>query len=559
MKLNKRSVNRAGVKVRRIIQGVEKSVKIFNIMDVFRSRNGNILSYIKEIKEIDDLAIVKLKGSIDFHTIPVLRANLGSRVNKYLDMDILLDFKEVSRVDSTTLASLIQLLAELKRRNRKLGIMNMTPLLRNYLNITRLKAVVQVYKSQKDAMNDMLGGYPKNKNEASKIKRILFLTTSVGSGHKRAAEAIQAALGAVSRKPLGTQTETYFDYFLPVAEKVAAKVYVKTIQLMRQVLRYVYNVQKEDAGRKPARHFLSIPLIKRYEKAIRNFNPDAIICTQALSSRFISILKETRKIFVPLIAVVTDFDVHPYWFNKHIDRFIVPTDEIKKEFISQGIPADKIYAFGIPIHPNFSKRRNKAALKKRVGLIRDLPVILIMGGGWGLGPIKKAVLRLDNSGINLQLIVITGKNRMLKKELDKSLPRLRIPLKVYGYIRNVDELMEVSDIAVTKPGGLISSELLAKGLPAILVDVIPGQEEANGEYLISKGAACKIEKINQLKEVIQELLENPAELKRMRRKAKAAAKPLAAVESAKLIMDSVDSYSKNSGGALTKREINPKG
>lgn len=253
---------------------------------------------------------------------------------------------------------------------------------------------------------------------------------------------------------------------------------------------------------------------------------------------------------------MTDFDVHPYWFNKHVDKFIVPTDEIKKEFIAKGIAADKIYAFGIPIHPHFSKSRNKSALKKKLGLIEGLPVILIMGGGWGLGPIKKAVLHLNRSEMNLQLIVVVGKNRMLKKELDKSLSRLKKPLKVYGYINNVDELMEVSDIAVTKPGGLISSELLAKGLPAILVDVIPGQEEANGGYLISKGAACRIEKINQLKEIIQGLLENPAELEQMRRKAKAAAKPLAAVESARLIMDSVDSYSKNSGVALTKREIN---
>lgn len=112
-----------------------------------------------------------------------------------------------------------------------------------------------------------------------KTKRILFLTTSVGSGHKRAAEAIQAALGVISHKPFNAQTETYFDYLLPVAEKVAAKVYVKTIQLMRQVLNYVYSAQKKDLNRKPGRHFLSIPLIERYEKAIRSFNPDVIVCT----------------------------------------------------------------------------------------------------------------------------------------------------------------------------------------------------------------------------------------------------------------------------------------
>ena len=389
-----------------------------------------------------------------------------------------------------------------------------------------------------------MSGEEKRNPEFKKAKRILFLTTSVGSGHKRAAEAIQAALGAINYRPIKVQTDTYFDYFLPVAEKVTAKVYVKTIQLMRQILKYMYSVQKKGLNGKHGRYFLSTPLIKKYEKAVRSFNPDAIVCTQALSSRFISILKENGKISASLIAVMTDFDIHPYWLNRGVDKFIVPTDEIKEGFITYGIPADKIYAFGIPIHPNFSKSWSKPILKEKLGLIEGLPVILIMGGGWGLGPIKKVVLHLDNSGISFQLIVVTGKNRILKKELDKISPRLRIPIKVYGYVSNIDELMEVSDIAVTKPGGLISSELLAKGLPAILVDVIPGQEEANGEYLISKGAACKIERINQLKEIVQELLENPAELEQMRRKAKMAAKPLAAVESARLIMESVDSYPK---------------
>lgn len=556
MKLNKRSVKRVGVKVRRIMQGVEKNVKIFSIRDIFKNKDGKIFTYIKEIKEIDSLVIIKLQGYIDSHTIPIIRDNFSDKIKKYLDKNILLDLKEVTHVDSSTLASLVQLLNELKKRNRKLGIVNTTFVLREYLKITNLESVVQVYKSQTDALDDLLSGYLKNKKKAAEIKRILFLTTSIGSGHNRAAEAIQAQLETISPNLLETQTDTYFDYFLPIAEKVAAKVYVKTIQLMRKALKYVYSVQKKNFSKKPARNFLSIPLIKKYEKAITDFNPDAIVCTQALSSKFTSILKESGKISAPLIAVVTDFDVHPYWFNKHIDKFIVPTDEIKKEFMAQGIAEDKIYAFGIPIHPVFSQEQNKSALRKKLHLEEDLPIILIMGGGWGLGPIVKVVMHLNNSRMKLQLIVVSGKNKMLKKKLEKSLPKLKISLKIYGYVCNIDELMSVSDIAVTKSGGLISSEVLAKGLPAILINVIPGQEEANGEYLISKGAACKIEKISQLQNVIQELLNNPNRLKQMRRRAKAVAKPLAAVQSADLIMDTVDSYLKSSRVALTKRKIN---
>ncbi len=555
MKFNKRSVKRVGVKVRRIMQGVEKNVKIFSIRDIFKNKNGKIFTYVKEIKEIDILVIIKLKGSIDFHALPIISANFENKIEKYLDKHILLDFKEVTHVDSATLASLIKLLNELKKRNRKLGIVNITSVLKEYLKIANLESVVQVYESQAEALDDLLGDYLKNKKKIAEEKRILFLTTSIGSGHKRAAEAIQAALKIISPKSLKTQTDTYFDYLLPIIEKVAAKVYVKTIQLMRQALNYVYNAQKKDPGRKPASRFLSIPLIKKYERAINDFNPNAIVCTQALSSRFTSILKENGKISAPLIAVVTDYDVHPYWFNEHIDKFIVPTNEIKKKFMAQGIAEDKVYAFGIPVHPLFSQEQNISDLKKKLHLEEDLPVVLIMGGGWGLGPIVKAVTHLNSSKMKLQLIVVTGKNKMLKKRLEKSLPKLKILLKIYGYICNIDELMSVSDIAVTKPGGLISSELLTKGLPAILINVIPGQEEANGEYLISKGAACKIEKISELPDMIQMLLENPTRLKQMRRKAMAVAKPLAAVKSAVLIMDTIDAYLKKSGVSLSKRKV----
>jgi len=366
-------------------------------------------------------------------------------------------------------------------------------------------------------------------------KRILFLTTSIGSGHKRASEAVQEALSEIRHEVLNMQTETYFDYFSHSSGEITTRTYVKTIQLMRQVLKYLYNNHKRNTNGNFAKHFLSIPLVKKHKELINNFAPEVIVCTQALSCRFVSILKANGEILAPLIAIITDFDIHPYWFNKHVDKFIVPVDEVKKEFIIRGIKPNKIYTFGIPIHPCFSKTQNKLVLKAKLGMRKDLPVVLITGGGWGLGPIKKIVLHLNNSGILLQLLIVTGENKTLKKKLNKILSELKIPVKIYGYVNNIDEFMEVSDIAITKPGGLTTSELLAKGLPAILVDVISGQEKANGDYLINKGAACKIEKISQLKDTIQGLLNNPSKLDEMRTKAKAAAKPFAALDTARLI------------------------
>ena len=156
MKLAMRNLKRTMEKIKQIMKDAKKKVKIFSIGDIFKDRNGNIFVYIKEIKEINDLAIVRLKGTIDSYTISTIRANLGRKLEKYLDKDILLDFKEVTHIDSAILASLIQLLNELKRHNRKLGVTNTTPLLENYLNITKLESVVQIYKSEKVALDDLL-------------------------------------------------------------------------------------------------------------------------------------------------------------------------------------------------------------------------------------------------------------------------------------------------------------------------------------------------------------------------------------------------------------------
>lgn len=379
-------------------------------------------------------------------------------------------------------------------------------------------------------------------------KRILFLTTSTGSGHMRACESIEEALCGKGLETFDIQTETCFDYLSPSSRKITTKTYIKSIQLMRRILKSMYNYRRKNTDKDSARHFLSVPLMKKHKKIIRNFEPDIIICTHALSCRLVSILKSNGEIPASLIAVITDFDVHPYWFSKYADEFIVPTEEIKKEFISHGIEADKIHALGIPIHPAFSKTQNKPVLKTQLGIRKDIPVILIMGGGWGLGPIKKIVKRLNSSKMALQLIVVTGKNEVLQNKLKKISPGLNVSIKIFGYVNNIDELMEVSDIAITKPGGLAVSELLAKSLPAILIDVVAGQEKVNGDYLISKGAACRIKKINQLEDTVRTLLNNPFELDQMRTKAKAAAKPFAAAYTAKLIIDTINKKSKTGCG-----------
>ena len=140
----------------KLVEDVKRKIRILGIEYIFQNNKGKTFDYIEEIEEFDNLTIVRLKGAIDSSTIPAIRAKFDSRIKKTLDKNILLDVKKVTNIDSSTLASLIQLLSDLKKRNRKLGITNTTVLLKNYLNITKLKSAVQIYKSEKAALGNLL-------------------------------------------------------------------------------------------------------------------------------------------------------------------------------------------------------------------------------------------------------------------------------------------------------------------------------------------------------------------------------------------------------------------
>jgi len=156
MKPHKPNFKKAKEKMERIMKGARKHVKPPPIGDIFKNKKGRTFNYVKELKETDELIMVRLKGVIDTYTLPIIKAEHDSEIKENLDKHILLDFKDVTHVDSATLASLIQLLNELKMHNKKLGITNATFLLKNYLGITRLESMVHIYETEKAALKDLM-------------------------------------------------------------------------------------------------------------------------------------------------------------------------------------------------------------------------------------------------------------------------------------------------------------------------------------------------------------------------------------------------------------------
>jgi processive 1,2-diacylglycerol beta-glucosyltransferase len=226
-----------------------------------------------------------------------------------------------------------------------------------------------------------------------------------------------------------------------------------------------------------------------------------------------------------VVSIVTDFEAHALWMDPCVDLYCVAAEETRARLIARGVAAQQVLASGIPISLKFSTAPDSSAVRKTLGVRDDLPLLLVLSGGFGMGPVAKIVAAVDQVKQPFQAVVVTGKNEKLRREL-ATLDR-RHPVTVLGYASNMHELMAAADLIVTKPGGLTSSEVLAMGKPIFIVNPIPGQEAANSDFLLERGAAAKANRVEDLPYRIEQLL-GAKKLGEMAGAAKALGRPDAA-------------------------------
>jgi processive 1,2-diacylglycerol beta-glucosyltransferase len=234
--------------------------------------------------------------------------------------------------------------------------------------------------------------------------------------------------------------------------------------------------------------------------------------------------------------VLTDFAPHSYWINKGVDYYIVPSIDTKERFIKKGVDADKIKVYGIPVRSKFAVQLDKHPIAASLGFEMHVPTILIMGGGQGLGPMKHIVASLSKMSIDCQIIVLAGTNKRAVEQLQRLAKRIRQRIFIQEFATNVDEYMELADIIITKPGGITTAECLAKGLPMVIVNALPGQERRNTDFLIKNGIAIRIDDTNDIGEEVEILLRSPEKLSAMSQAAYANARPHATDDIARLIL-----------------------
>ncbi|MBI4778422.1 glycosyltransferase [Candidatus Desantisbacteria bacterium] len=367
------------------------------------------------------------------------------------------------------------------------------------------------------------------------MKRIIFSYVSTNSGHKIAADAVKDVLQQKSLESSFLEIDA-LGYFSPVIKGILLTSYLELIKSDPYVWEYLYDNPKLINLTVKLKEILNTLKSERLKKKILNgFQPDVVVCTHAFPCGVFSALKKTSMNGLPLIAITTDFDIHAYWLYENVSHYLVANSEIADKLIHHGIPAKNISVTGIPISNAFSNIEDKQIVRNRLQL-EELPTILIMGGNYGLGSMEKIVAYLNLLPQLFQIIVVTGKNKSLQKRLERLTKQIERPMKIYGFVHNIHELMQASDILISKPGGLTSAESLCCGLPMIIVNPIPGQEDRNSSYLVKHDAAIRVSHENEVDDMVNNLLRKPEILKRMQENALHLAKPDAAVRAGEIIM-----------------------
>lgn len=368
-------------------------------------------------------------------------------------------------------------------------------------------------------------------------QKLLLLSVSAGAGHVRAAEALRAQT-ELSYPEVEVIHLDLMEWVPKVFRQIYAESFLYIVEKQPELWGYLYgrtDRPKDGSKFETMRKAIERVNTVRFMKVLKDLNPDQVICTHFLPAQLLSRKIRKGMFKLPTWVQVTDFDVHRLWIHTHLNGYFAASEEVAYRMKDRGIDANSIAVTGIPIMPQFSQSFDKKRIAQEMGINPTKPILLLMAGGAGVGAgtggngLDQTAARLLSMQDDFQIIALAGKNEKLLQnlmELKKSFPSRLIP---QGFTKTIEKLMAISDIAVTKPGGLTTSECLAMGLPMILVNPIPGQEERNADYLLENGAALKASDSAGLEFRVKSLIKNPKKLVQLRNNAKALGRPDAAL------------------------------
>lgn len=376
--------------------------------------------------------------------------------------------------------------------------------------------------------------------------RVMILSVTAGFGHHATAKAVADML---REKGAIVDTIDVYAYLSKIVKETIDKGYLFTSKHTQELYRLVYLLAENHGSgyfTKP------IPIINivnalgasKFARIVNDFAPDAIVCTHVFAAQLVDDLKKRSLLTAPTVGIITDYTLHPYWEDvPRIEYIVTGSELLTHRALKKGIDASRILPLGIPIHPKFCKPIAQADARARLGIDPDRPTILMMGGSMGYSNNKKLIRQLNLCGMPLQLLVVCGNNKKQYEDMLQMKARIDGPcvLYPYGFVDNVEEMMSAADCIITKPGGLTVSEALAKNLPMILVNPIPGHEERNVEFLMNNGMACLVTKTFPVDEAVYHLFKSPHRLRTVRETMSAIAHPDATQQLCDFILNELPS------------------
>ena len=375
------------------------------------------------------------------------------------------------------------------------------------------------------------------------MKKVIIFYASYGGGHLSAARSIKENM-ETNYKDIDVRLIDCMEYVNKTVNKITTKAYSEMAKKAPKTWGRVYWKSQKGPLAQISTTSNKILSIKLY-KLLKDFEPTLIVSTHPFGSQMCAYLKKHGKLDAKIATVMTDYAPHDQWlvFNKYVDYYFVSHDGMKKELHEKGIPNEKIFATGIPLSNKFLLKYDKPTILKNFGLSPDKKTVLFFGGGeFGLG--KTQTFKIFKSFVecpeNIQIVAISGKNPKMKEAFENLVENLnkKDSVKILEYTNQVPELMSISDLVVTKPGGLTTTESLASGLPIVVINPIPGQEEENAAYLEENKVAIWLKKDDDVEAILKDLFSHPEKMQEMKIRARLLAKKNSTKDICKILLGS---------------------
>ncbi len=357
--------------------------------------------------------------------------------------------------------------------------------------------------------------------------RLLIATVTAGAGHLQAAAAMEEAWRAL-RPQDEVQRVDVLNFTSPLYRKAYADGYMKIAERAPELYELLFKRTDNPALLRRLTQFRRTAARAGgdgFLRFVKKFQPDVAVCTHFLPAELMGNLRAKSAASPKVATIVTDFEAHALWLEPGVDLYCVPTEATRARLVARGIAPAMVAVTGIPVSERFAAKVSAPEVRKRMGLRDDLPVLLVLGGGFGLGPVAKILAALNACETPVQVVVVCGRNEKLRREL--AVLNHRHPTHVLGFVTNMQELMTVAALILTKPGGLTTAEALAIGRPLFIINPIPGQEAANSDFLLEQGAAVKVNRLEDIPFKLAQVLDG-RKLAALTKAARALGRPAAA-------------------------------